>query len=778
MSYKDKVEMNQGRSDRSETIDLRKVFMLFSRKWPVLLVSFLLAVAGGYVYYTSTAPVYRITSSVLIEEGERVGIAGTSQLMQGFGLLPGAQNLDNQIQLLKSWRMVEKAVDELSFQFDCYKRGMFKKVSYFPLYPIRVNSINGYAIPYDTEYKLKLKADKEYLLSTKDFSFFARDTIGRFGRRLDFMGSAFRIQMDPAFQTSNVDLDKVYFKFISKEALIEHFKERIQIDLVSRDGTVIVLSLEGTNKSRDVLFLDKLTEVFITSNLEEKNHEAERIIAFIDEQLIDVSDSLRITENRLQEFRSRNRIMDVSAQAQQIMDQAVMLENEKARLTLEANYYEYLAEYLVNEDVEEVPIAPASMGIDDPLLSTLMQDLASLQAEYFSSGVGTRNPLQAQLELRIRNTKQSIRETLQGIRKASNMAIEENDSQIRSMNSQAARLPIKERQLLGIEREFNLNNVLYTFLLERRAEAQLQMASNKADNKIIDYARPDKMPVRPDKLVVLIVILFLGAILPLLVILLSNSLSNVISTEDDLRQITNMPVAGHIPHARLGYQTVVLGDPQSQVAEAFRSFRARIEFLIQDKKSPVILVSSSIPGEGKTFASVNIASAYSLNGHKTIILGFDLRLPAFSKEFGLDESRGISTYLIGKHTLSGVIQKTNYDNLHIIPAGPVPPNPFELINSPKTDKMIAELKKSYEYIIIDSAPIGTVSDGYKLAPLADTTILMIRNGKSLKRPLIATLEEMDAFNIKSKCLLINDIKANKNSYAAAYKYTYSYKKKS
>lgn len=778
MSYKDKIEMKPGGSGRSETIDLKKVFHLFSRKWPVLVGSFLLAFIGGYFYYSSTSPVYRITSSVLIEEGERAGLAGTNQLLQGFGLLPGAQNLDNQIQLLLSWRMIERAINELSFQFDCYNRGMFKKVSYFPIYPIEVNSIPGHVIPYDIEYNLKFKSNSEYILSTRDFSFFAKDTVGRFGRRLDFLGSAFRIQVDPAFLKSNVNLDRVSFKFISKEALIEHFKERLKIDLVSRDGTMIILSLEGTNKSRDILFLDKLTEVFIASNLEQKNHEAERIIAFIDEQLIDVSDSLRITETRLQEFRSRNKIMNISAQAQQIVDQAVLLENEKARLTLESNYYEYLSEYLANEDVEEVPIAPATMGIDDPLLSILMQDLASLQAEYFSSGVGARNPLQAQLELRIRNTKQSIRETLEGIKKASNMAIDENESQIRAMNYQAARLPVKERQLLGIEREFNLNNVLYTFLLERRAEAQLQMASNKADNEIVDYSRPDKLPVSPDKLAVLIVVLLLGVAMPMLIILLLNYLSNVINTENDLKQIANLPVAGHIPHSRLGCQTVVLSDPQSQVAEAFRNFRARIEFLIQDKKCPVILVSSSIPGEGKTFASVNIASAYSLSGHKTVLIGFDLRVPAFSKDFELNESKGISTYLIGKHTLNGIIQKTNYDNLYIIPAGPIPPNPFELINSPKTEKMINELKKSYEYIIIDSAPIGTVSDGYKLATLADTTILMIRNGKTLKRPLVSTLEEMDDFNIDSKCLLINDIKANKNSYAAAYRYQYSYKKKS
>ncbi len=210
--------------------------------------------------------------------------------------------------------------------------------------------------------------------------------------------------------------------------------------------------------------------------------------------------------------------MDVSAQAQQIIDQAVLFENARAKLTLEGNYYQSLENYLSSEDNENAPIAPASMGIEDPLLANLLQELAALQAEYFSNAVGDRNPLQAQLELRIKNTKQSIQQTLSGHRLANQMAMDENQRQLNKVNSEASGLPIKERQLLGFERKFNLNNVLYTFLLTRKAEAQIQSASNAPDNELIDKARARDL-VAPNRILVILIALTLAIGIPTLTII-------------------------------------------------------------------------------------------------------------------------------------------------------------------------------------------------------------------------------------------------------------------
>jgi len=514
--------------------------------------------------------------------------------------------------------------------------------------------------------------------------------------------------------------------------------------------------------------------LFIFNNLEKKNIEARRIIEFIDAQLADVSESLELTENELQEFRSRNRIMDVSAQAQQIIDQAVILDNNKDNLTLERNYFITLDQYLAQETNDEMAIAPATMGIDDPGLESLMQELTALQAEYFSSGVGERNPLQSQLELRIRNTKQSIRETLQGILRANQIALNENERQINELNTRAASLPVKERQLLGIERKFNLNNVIYTYLLQRRAEAQIQYASNIPDNELIDLSQSTPGPIAPNFMVVYLFAITMGLGFPLFLIFLIDTIRNKVNSEEELKQMTQLPIVGHVPHGRLAYNTVVLTDPQHKISESFRALRYRLEFITQEVKCPIILLSSAMPGEGKTFSAVNLASAYSLAGKKTLIIGMDMRRPTLSKSFGLSEKEGLSTYLIGKVNLEDVIFDTGYENLFVIPSGPVPPNPGELASSEKAKKMLSDLRNSYDYIIVDTAPIGTVADNYATASLADAFLLVVRHNHSERRLIRNTLSDLSASGIKPPSLLLNDIASKGTSYRYSYNAKYSY----
>ena len=218
---------------------------------------------------------------------------------------------------------------------------------------------------------------------------------------------------------------KIYFICHSRENLVESYSKRLKVEPASRKGTIVRISLEGTNKTMDMDFLNKLTEIFLNNSLDKKNEEAIRTIQFIDDQLIGISDSLVITENKLQQFRSRNRVMDLSAQGQVIIDQAMSLENEKARLGIEANYYNYLADYLAKDNVGKVPIAPATMGITDPGLTKLVADLADLQGQFYSKSLGEKNPLQSQLAQRVRNTKEALRETLNGVRRANNMAMNE-----------------------------------------------------------------------------------------------------------------------------------------------------------------------------------------------------------------------------------------------------------------------------------------------------------------------------------------------------------------
>lgn len=762
-------------SGHTDSVNIRKMMMMITSKWYYFIFGLIIALVAAFFYIKYTIPTYRVSSTILIEEGDQRRITGLdNNMLEGFGLSPAARNMDNQIIVLTSWTLIRQALNELPFETDCYRKGLFKTVSYYPMNPIELVPGPEGKVPYNTEFIFEYYEGNVFHISTGRKSEIPIDTFISFGQMFSTDRGSFTILPNPELENIYKSKGKIYFKFYDREALIGSYRSRLEVVPTSKEASIIDLNLTGTNRVKDMMFLDKLIEVFMRNNLDKKNHEASRIIEFIDAQLVDVTDSLMITENQLQDFRSRNMIMDVSAQTQRLIDQAVDLENEKARLKLESNYYKYLDEYLSKENNQEVPISPATMGIQDPLLGRLMQELAGLQAEYYSSSVGEKNPLQAQLELRIRNTKQSLRETLQGIMLANSMAIEENNNQIKQLNKEASRLPIKERQLLGIERKFNLNNVLYTFLLQKRAEAQIQKASNRPDNEVIDPARPSGI-IKPNRKMIYYYAISLGLIIPLLLLVIGDVINTKISSEEDLKTLTSLPVTGHIPHSRLSYNTVVLTEPQSTIAEAFRSLRTRMEFFTREAKNPVILVSSTGAGEGKTFAAINLASAYSLADKKTLLIGFDLRRPTLSKSFEMNGTIGLSNYLIGKSTINNIIFETAYPNLYLIPSGPIPPNPGELSTSEKTDKLIKTLKEHFDFIIVDSAPIGTVSDNFSLAALADATLIVVRHGQTRKPHLNATISEVQVNGIKGLSLVINDFPAKRGSYRYAYSYRYGSK---
>jgi capsular exopolysaccharide synthesis family protein len=525
----------------------------------------------------------------------------------------------------------------------------------------------------------------------------------------------------------------------------------------------------------DVDFLNKLIDVFLNNNLERKNKEAERTVKFIDEQLTGISDSLTLTEDKLQRFKSANKVMDLSAQGTQIITQAMTLENEKARLVIEANYFEYLAGYLSKDVSAELPVSPATMGIADAGLTNLVLELAGLQSEYFSKSIGGRNPMQAQLFQRLRNTREALTETLKGVRQANDLAMNENTAQLRSVNESAVILPKTERELLGFEREFKLNDVLYSFLLEKKAESQIQKASNSPDNEIVDRPRPGRQPVAPKTMIIYLLAMVAGLGIPFVVILVLQALNNTIRDEDDLVKITDLPVAGYIPHSTFGSLSAVLEEPFSGIVESFRSLRSRMRYFTKEIKSPVILITSSMAAEGKTFTVINLASVYSLMNKKTLIVSFDLRRPQVCKELDILNDKGVSTWLIGEESLENLIKKTKYSNLDLLPSGPIPPNPAELIASEKTAELISELRKMYDYIIIDTAPIGTVSDSLTLAALSDATLIVVRHGNTISPLLSNTIAEVGATGIKGISLLINDIKYGKMKYRYYSRYGNDYR---
>jgi len=761
---------------QEDVINLKRIFHLLATKWQYFLIALIVALICALIYCTYTIPTYRVSATLLINEEKKGASIGNDQLLEGFGLGSGTKNLDNQILVLTSRTLIKRSLDELPFDIEYYHRRLFKKIALYPNNPLKIVPEKADSLPHDIEFTFKYLDNNKFSIDAKSNDSFVLHKQASFGEIIKTPAGNFYIELLTGNWPSNNLIQKMHFKFHSRKKLVESYSKRLKVEKVSKLGTIVKISLEGTNKAMDNEFLNKLTEIFLNNSLDKKNLEAIRTIQFIDDQLIGITDSLVITENKLQQFRSRNKVMNISAQGQVIIDQAMSLENQKARLGIEANYYDYLVDYLEKDNVGQVPIAPATMGITDPGLTKLVADLAELQGQFYSKNLGEKNPLQSQLAQKVRNIKESLKEILNGVKRSNNLAINEISSQIRTVNAQASALPVTERQLLGIERKYKLNDQLYTFLLEKRAGAQIQKASNMPDNEVVDFSEPDIKPIGPKTALVYLLALLVGIGFPFLWILVAEAFNNKVREDEDIKKLTDIPINGHLPHSKLKKNIIVLEEPDSSEAEAFRSLRSRMQFFTKEAKAPIILITSSMPEEGKTFTAINLASVYSLMGIKTVLVGFDLRKPKIFTDFGLDNDHGVSTWLIGKDGLQDIIKKTHNENMDIILAGPVPPNPSELIALKKTGELLSFLKKNYECIIIDSSPIGTVSDTLHLTTLVDTFILIVRQNMTLKDQLENTIKELKISDIKSISIVVNDLGPDDKRYHYANKYGYHYGK--
>lgn len=762
--------------------DMKKLYSLMRSKYYFFILFLALFIILAILYNKFTIPVYRTSASILINEAENRIPIGSDELFRGFRLEPSSNTLDNQSMILTSKSLIGKTISDLGFNLDFFRKGLIKEVSLYPEAPISLTFI-------ESDHRIKnMKFTFKYLDNNK-FNLTVRRLLPKdarekvnvkaklnirstFGDTIIFEGTKIVIDKNLSNNTEADLSKKLFITYHDRSSLIEKYKKRLKAQTDLKTGTILTIAIEGTNPSKDVAFLEKLTGLFINNSLDKKNQVAIRTIQFIDDQLTGISDSLVLTENRLQQFRSQNRVMDLSAQGQVIIDQAMSLENERARLVIEANYYNYLAEYLSNGNAGQAPIAPATMGITDPGLTRLVTDLSDLQGQLYSKSLGEKNPLQNQLLQRVNNTKEALRETLNGVRRSNNLAMNEILEQIRTVNAQATALPVTERQLLGIERRYKLNDELYTFLLEKRAEAQIQKASNIPDNELIDAPEPEYLPIRPNKKVIYALGFIAGLGIPFILLFILSATDKKIRGVFDIVNLTKIPVSGHIPHNPHKTKSLVFDDPNSAFAESFRSIRSKLKYSTKDNSSPIILVTSSIPEEGKTFSAINLASAFSLIGKKTLLVDFDMRKPNVHTHFDINNISGISNWLTNNNDLQRIIYSTKFDNLFVIPSGSVPPNPSELTSSNKINDLFSILKERFDCIVVDTSPVGTVSDAFPLVSLSDLVLLIVRQDHTQIDMLNNTLNDLYYRDINSLGIILNDMRFNYDKYSYSKKYSY------
>ena len=629
----------------------------------------------------------------------------------------------------------------------------------------------------DEKFHISARAEDAFMIDPRterlirSYVPFQMDGIYNFNTLIQHDNAAFRVLLNPSYDPANFVNQELYFRFNNFNTLASLYKASLTINSNTIESTMVNLLFKSDNPELGTDFLSALINEYIAKRMDDANALANKTIEYIDRQLVDVSEDLTETERQLQDIKSFYNVMNVDEKAQNLHSQLQNFEMQRNEAQRRLSHLQQLSDYFIGQGGATRVLAPSSLGLIDPLLTNLIQEFTSLSSERqkMLDMDQVRSPRFLTLEKSIENLKSVIAENLSFSISATTRELGELNADINRLSSQFASLPYTQRRMLGIERKFNINDAVYTSLLEKRIQAQIVKAAKLADAEIIEPPR-DFGVASPNTLITIVMAMFFGLGMPVGAIVLKKIITNRIDSREDLKYITNIPVIATIPTNVRPQQNVVMNYPRSPIAESFHMLRSNLVYYLQGENSKIILVTSSIPGEGKSFIAMNIATSFALANSKTVLVEFDLRNPNRFIEFNENTSApGLSSYLINKASLDDILNPTQGINLNIIQAGKIPPNPVQLLSGPRTEQLFEELKNSFDYIIVDAPPYGLVTDSFLLMKHSDLNLFVTRAGYTRKTALSASNEDIESKNIQHLYLVLNDDKEDKMGYG---KYTY------
>ena len=759
---------NDPNDEEESNFNIMEWVMLILHYWYLFVIAVAIAWGCAMLKNRKWLPAYYSQGTIIIKESGYYG-GSNSALMQGFGVDAGYKNVNNQVIMLGSYDLMCRVVDSLPFmQTEYITQGRFKTRNLYRQTPILIETTRIEPMAYSILFQVEIQQDGLLTIVSTDETIPMRITA-------HYYEPIHCPLFDAVIRPSDMSISegKISFRFRSKSSLVDEFMGRLQMSFVGEGSTVLAIALTSETPQRDCEFIDKLAEIYLLQNLEQKNEVADNSIRFINQQLITLQSSLEVSEGAMTQFRQENKFVDVGSYAGQLMGRISQYDQQDMALKLRETYFDYLTNYLQTNIENGAVIAPTSLGLNEPMLMTLVQQLNDLRIQ--RGELSEKNVYYAKYTKDIENVKNAINEVVNSMR--ASLEIEKQDLKERfaDVEKEIKSLPSKELQMVAIERNYRIDDNYYTFFLQKRAEAEIQKASNTPDNKILDKARTTAVVNGKAKSKTTTTALLIGLLVPLALIVLSELLNNKMRTVKDVKRLGAFTMIGTLRHARVQDPTLVQNKPRSSYAEMMRAIRTRIEFITKRKEGIVVTLTSTESGDGKTFLSTNLASLYGMSGKKTLLMDVDLRKPNIHTKLGLENGNGLTNYLIGECSVEDIIVRDAHFNFDLMRAGTIPPNPGELIHSDKMAELLVRLRKEYAFIVIDTSPIGLVPDAYTLIELSDLCLFIIRSmqtNKSFCKQTIQQMKEMISEHEKVQLLLSDVPTEGSNAYGYGYGYGY------
>ncbi|WKZ65114.1 MAG: polysaccharide biosynthesis tyrosine autokinase [Flavobacteriales bacterium] len=761
----------------NDIIDLRAIVRKLLAKWWWFVITCGLAGAVGVAYLKTTPKSYRVEAKMLMGEGSRTGFGQKEDFLKGMSLVRGNSQLEDDIAVLTSRNMVVRTLRKLDFGISYYTTRQFLTQEHHEFPPFRVfldsvavqvtgvpihvrvdRTAGTYTVSAKGENVLLYNVQKQELLEQYIEEYNVDQTL-RIGEPFVGPNLSFRIEF-PEDREYQADTD-YYFKINSLEAQVMNYGTRLGVSEPEGNGHVITLSMTGSTPSKEIAFINTLMETFIEAELRKQHQKGLRTIEFIDEQIGSVADSLRRAESEMEGARSTTGVFNVAATSDALFQERNRLENERNSVQRRRAYCNQVLEKIRSQsDLRNVP-APSSSGIDDPVLNNLVIEITRLSADLAAQNVSSgpkNNPTVIAMERKVKNLTASLAQTAESLVQQADIDYDQLSSRLSSINFQLGQIPKGERELGIKQRKLDLSGGLYNYLMEKKAEAGIAIASDQVDKSVVDEARvAGGGAVGPDKKVVLGGAMLLGLMIPVLIIVLRDFFNDRIADLDELKRVTSLPVLAVIPSSKR--RRVTADEPKSLLAESFRTARINLQYLNANVPRQVIGFTSSTSGEGKTFSAVNLATVMALSGRRVLVIDADMRRPSVMKTLEQAEGAGLSTWLIGEAGVNDIVRRTDVPGLDVIGAGPIPPNPGELLESPRFGELISAMRSRYDHILVDSSPIGLVSEFVVLMGHLDLTLYVVRERRT-QRSALRVINEMAASGKVGRVdVLLNDVKA-------------------
>ena len=770
--------------EKEEKTDFQALFFKYVIHWPWFIASILICMALAFIYLRYQAPVYEVASSVLIKEDDNKKSANNAlAAMQDFGMFSMTSNFDNEVEILKSRTLIKKVVSHLNLYINIAQKQPF-----------------GYDIPLykDTPFDVFMTAEEADKLDENILLDLTYDTLGKLSAEVSYTQDNEKQKAQKSFDklpailplpigvitisgrdSLSIPTEPIKLKVtISKPTAVAiGYSSALTIEPTSKTSTIAAVSLKNTNVQRAIDFINDLIAVYNIDTNTEKNEVAQKSADFIEERIGIINNELGTTENELAAFKQRAGLTDLSSDAQLALQESSKYEQQYAENATQINLVTYLRDYINNPDNND-EVIPANVGLSDVNLASAIEKYNNLVVERkrLLRTSTESNPAIVNLDTSIRATKANVQATIEGTLQGLFITKADLDREAKRYMRRISDAPGQERRYVSIARQQEIKAGLYLMLLQKREENAIMLAATANNAKIIDEAIADDIPVFPKRGIIYLVALVLGFVIPVAVIFLIDLTKFRVEGHADVEKLTSVPIVGDIPltnekNAKDG-SIAVFENQNNLMSETFRNIRTNIQFMLQNDRK-VILVTSTVSGEGKSFTSANLAISLSLLGKKVVIVGLDIRKPGLNKVFSLSsKEKGITQYLSNPEMdLMSLVQPSDVNkNLFILPGGTVPPNPTELLARDGLDKAIDMLKNNFDYVILDTAPVGMVTDTLLIGRVADLSVYVCRADYTHKAEYTLINELSHEQKLPNLCTIINGVDLKKRKYGYYYGY--------